>query len=53
MYLDDKEKTKSDRRGFFISYYSYFKRVFKSMFNLSLDKKYTLEFLDVFKSNNN
>ena len=31
MYFADKEKTESDRRDFFISHCSYFKRVFKSI----------------------
>ena len=49
MYLEDEEKTESGRRDSFISHCSYFKRVFKSMFNLSLDKKYMLEFLDALR----
>ena len=48
-YLEDEEKTESDRRDFFISHCDFFKILFKSMFNLSLDKKYRLEVLEVLR----
>ena len=49
VYLRDETKTEVDRRDFFISHCNYFRKVFKSMFNLSLDKEYTLELLDAIR----
>ena len=49
VYLRDETKPEVDRRNFFISHCNFFRKVFKSMFNLSLDKKYSLELLDAIR----